>query len=249
MKNIEISDWLVINNIIYKIYSTEDFEEMRKNFLDQLTMIINFDSADFFLAAPDGKHELSNPIMYNCEIDMAAQYDEIDYSRGIMYGGKSMVYRETDIISDESRITSEYYKQVYKPNNWHYSMQMILARDKKFLGVITLYRTIGKENFQYDDVFLLDMLKDHLSYRVFSEKEKLNVVSNKVSIKDAADRYQLTRRETEIVALLLKGLENDGICDLLSISVNTLKKHILNIYRKLDINNRVQLFTLIAENE
>jgi len=35
----------------------------------------------------------------------------------------------------------------------------------------------------------------------------------------------------------------------LSISVNTLKKHILNIYRKLGIRNRVQMFKLIKEKE
>lgn len=249
MKNMETSDWLVINNIIYKIYTTEDVLDMRTNLLEQLTMILNFDSADFFLANEDGKKGLINPVTYNCEVDSAAQYDDLDYSRGIMYGGKSMVYRETDIISDEKRIKSEYYKNVYKPNNWHYSIQMILAREKQFLGVITLYRTIGKENFQYDDVFLLDMLKDHLSFRIYNEKAKVENVQFKLSISDAVNKYQLTKREEVILRLLLKGLDNDAICEELVISVNTLKKHVLNIYRKLGINNRVQMFKLIKEND
>ena len=49
--------------------------------------------------------------------------------------------------------------------------------------------------------------------------------------------------------LLLQGMENMEICDHLSITVNTLKKHILNIYRKLGIRNRVQMFKLIKEKE
>ena len=81
-----------------------------------------------------------------------------------MYSGKNIVYRETDIISDEMRVKTEYYQKVYKPNNWHYSLQMIMAKDKKFLGVVTLYRNIGKDDFSHDDVFLVDTLKDHLAY-------------------------------------------------------------------------------------
>ena len=39
------------------------------------------------------------------------------------------------------------------------------------------------------------------------------------------------------------------ICDELVITPNTLKKHILNIYRKLGIKNRVQLFKMVREFE
>ncbi|WP_396426541.1 helix-turn-helix transcriptional regulator [Lentilactobacillus hilgardii] len=39
------------------------------------------------------------------------------------------------------------------------------------------------------------------------------------------------------------------MCDQLYITNNTLKKHILNVYRKLGINNRVQLFKMVRESE
>ena len=39
------------------------------------------------------------------------------------------------------------------------------------------------------------------------------------------------------------------IADELVITPNTLKKHILNIYRKLGIKNRVQLFKMVREFE
>ena len=78
----------------------------------------------------------------------------------------AVIYRETDIISDDVRVNTDYYKKVYKPNNWHYALQIVIARHKKFLGTITFYRTIGKEDFHYDDIFVLDMLKDHLAYRL-----------------------------------------------------------------------------------
>ena len=173
----------------------------------------------------------------------------MDYSRGIMFSGRSMVYRETDIISDEKRVQTEYYQRVYKPNNWHYALQMILGRNNHFLGVVTLYRTIGKEDFTYEDVFLMDMLKDHMAYRLSQDRNNQMTSQEKLTLTQAVKTYDLTKREQTILQLLLQGMENTEICDHLSITVNTLKKHILNIYRKLGIRNRVQMFKLIKEKE
>ena len=51
MKNLETCDWMLLNSIIYKIYTMEDLDEMRREFLEQLHLVIDFDSADFYLAA------------------------------------------------------------------------------------------------------------------------------------------------------------------------------------------------------
>lgn len=74
-------------------------------------------------------------------------------------------------------------------------------------------------------------------------------VSEKLTITEATERFHLTKRERTVVRELLDGKENDVICDELSISVNTLKKHILNIYRKMGICRRVQLFKMVKERE
>ena len=126
---------------------------------------------------------------------------------------------------------------------------MVLGRRKKFLGVVTFYRTIGKEDFKYNDIFLLDMLKDHLAYRLDWEAEHTGTDAEKISIQEAAKRFDLTRRETTILQCLLQGMSNEEISHELVISVNTIKKHILNLYRKLGINNRVQMFKMIRECE
>ena len=249
MRTLETNDWILLNSIIYKIYTMENFNQMRQQFLEQIKMLIDFDSADFYLASPNGEEKLAMPVFCNCEDDLSELYDNIDYSRGILYSGKSLIYRETDIISDEARVETEYYQKVYKPNNWHYSLQMILARDKQFVGVVTFYRTIGKDNFQYDDIFLLDMLKDHLAFRLYQQKKSGDLLEEKLTVTAATEKYELTRREQTILQLLMAGKLNLEICDELTITENTLKKHILNIYRKLGIKNRVQMFKMIKEKE
>ena len=249
MRKMETNDWIILNNIIYKIYTTEDFNEMRLELIEQLKMVIDFDSADFYMASKEEGKLLTNPVTYNCDVDLSQEYENIDQSRGIMASGKTLVYRETDIISDETRVKTEYYDKVYRPNNWHYALQIVIARHKKFLGTITFYRTIGKENFQYNDIFVLDILKDHLAYRLEQYVRNSENHSFKYSISEVVQKYKLTKREDKVLRMLLAGTENAIICEELVITQNTLKKHILNIYRKLGIKNRVQLFKMVKEVE
>ena len=75
------------------------------------------------------------------------------------------------------------------------------------------------------------------------------MLGEKLTVSAAAGKYSLTRREETILRLLMDGKDNAVICETLVITENTLKKHILNIYRKLGINNRVGLFKMIKERD
>ena len=55
----------------------------------------------------------------------------------------------------------------------------------------------------------------------------------------------LSEREEEVSRLLIKGETNVEIGEKLFISVNTVKSHIKNIYKKLNVSNRIQLIHLI----
>jgi len=54
----------------------------------------------------------------------------------------------------------------------------------------------------------------------------------------------LTNREKQICDLMLQGLDNDQIVDTLNISIHTCRRHLENIYKKLGISRRFELFTL-----
>jgi DNA-binding NarL/FixJ family response regulator len=60
-----------------------------------------------------------------------------------------------------------------------------------------------------------------------------------------ARRYGITRREQEVMALLVEGKSNKEIEDVLSVSFSTVKNHVYNLYRKLEINSRAQLMHLV----
>lgn len=55
----------------------------------------------------------------------------------------------------------------------------------------------------------------------------------------------ISSREQEIINLLVDGKTNREIAEQLFISDNTVKTHVKNIYAKLSVSNRVQLFSLL----
>ena len=64
---------------------------------------------------------------------------------------------------------------------------------------------------------------------------------------EIADRYLLSRRETEVMFLLAKGHNAAYIQDKLCISKSTAKTHINHIYRKLDIHTQQELLNMVEE--
>jgi DNA-binding CsgD family transcriptional regulator len=59
------------------------------------------------------------------------------------------------------------------------------------------------------------------------------------------EKYGISKREGEIIGLIIKGHSNREIEDKLFISLETVKKHIYNIYKKTGVKNRLQLNYLI----
>jgi LuxR family transcriptional regulator of csgAB operon len=67
-----------------------------------------------------------------------------------------------------------------------------------------------------------------------------------ITIKD--DRLLLTQRETEILALVAVGARNEEVADELCISPHTVKSHLHNIFKKIDVPNRLQAALWAAKN-
>jgi DNA-binding CsgD family transcriptional regulator len=61
-------------------------------------------------------------------------------------------------------------------------------------------------------------------------------------------KFKVTGREQEIIRLLLEGASGRQIGERLYISSKTVENHVYNLYQKLGVKNRVQLFRLIRAN-
>jgi DNA-binding CsgD family transcriptional regulator len=57
----------------------------------------------------------------------------------------------------------------------------------------------------------------------------------------------LSRREAEILACIIQGQDNKAIAVKLGIKIDTVRKHLENIYRKLNVQSRTEAIALVLE--
>ena len=59
----------------------------------------------------------------------------------------------------------------------------------------------------------------------------------------------MTDREIDVTVLLLAGYNSTDIAKILTLSVNTVKTHLKNLYAKMGVHNRRELIGLLNEIE
>lgn len=65
----------------------------------------------------------------------------------------------------------------------------------------------------------------------------------------SGDEFRLTMREREIVKAIVEGLTYREIADRFNIAGSTVKKHILNIYKKLDVSSKVEFMKKVMNSD
>jgi DNA-binding NarL/FixJ family response regulator len=84
------------------------------------------------------------------------------------------------------------------------------------------------------------ILKGDLWYSRPSLKRYIADSNHSVDAPEHVDLSNLTFREREILTLIATGASNKTISDRLCISPHTVKNHIYNIYKKINVSNRLQ---------
>ncbi len=66
---------------------------------------------------------------------------------------------------------------------------------------------------------------------------------------ESSERYRLTRRELEVVGLIVKGYSNRDIAKQFNLSEETVKRHLSNTFEKLNISTRLELAIFALANK
>ena len=136
----------------------------------------------------------------------------------------------------------------------------VFADGKTRWGEIHAYPVRGKDRtvtaivvIIFETTSRIDSLAQQKQYASLLA-DKLHSKENTVSSLPKTDPSErllqpLSKRETEILRLVVDGYTNPQISTMLSISGNTVKRHISNLFLKLDVNDRTQAAVLaIREN-
>ena len=116
----------------------------------------------------------------------------------------------------------------------------LLLAEKK--GMI---RPILEVNRTIPSIFSLIKTTD-ISYRILV-RLGLNTSTVKSPAPSGTAVESLTLREQEIVKLISNGLRNKEVADQLNISTVTVKSHMANVYRKLDVSNRTSMLRILRD--
>jgi len=252
------NDWIFILQLIYRLNRIDDFSAFCLTFLQQIKVLIpHTESRVYRVKREAGQHHPYVRICCSCGSgNLNHDYDVTKYDcfwSEYLYAPWSNVFRHSDLDSAEAFEQSELYKTVYIPQNIHHTMKMVLILDDHLLGVFALFRPKSDQDFSQRDVYIFNLLKEHLALR-FSQlvDEPGFEVPHKITtttLHRISAQYSLTKREHEILGMIIKDEDEQDICKKLYISPSTLKKHISNIYQKTNVKNRIQLYKLAEPHD
>lgn len=114
-------------------------------------------------------------------------------------------------------------------------MKSGLYRENLDVGIVIVRNSIGMP-------LKMNGVDIDLSKTSFSQK----------SLEDSTNKYnisQLTPKEIEVCEFIKKGLNDIEIAGKLSISPNTVKTHLRNICKKIDVSSRTKLLATLYKND
>jgi DNA-binding NarL/FixJ family response regulator len=139
--------------------------------------------------------------------------------------------RLSDVISRSRLVNSSIYADWFRPYGVEAELEIGIARSRARTRNFILNRARG--DFSDRDRAVLELLRPHLR-RIHEMTE----IRRSVGITPPEALNRLTTREAEILELVAAGLSNAAIAERLWVSPGTVKKHLENIYAKLEVSNR-----------
>lgn len=245
-------DWQFILDSIYRINSITDVDTFQNEVLSCLrTLTPSYQGSFFMITMDHGIARSSRPVVIGAEPHLLDKfgnnYDDDPYFNGLYLKPLSYAFRDTDMIPDEVRKSSPVYNEIYLPEKLHFALRTLLSHNNAIIGEIALFNTMEEGDFTDKDVYISNQLAPHIALRLADllEKEKSGTQSQREQ--EIIAEYDLTLREFQIIQMVLEGQQERNIADSLCISLSTVKKHMYNAYRKLNVNNRIQLRNIFDE--
>ncbi len=253
------TEWEKLNELVVTINNIRDSSAMRTAFLQKLMTLIDFDFSEFDIGINKNASmpQLVDPVMVSkfskkFEEEFIYQYENVyaplDYVNWVFMSRESLVYRESDLLNREARMQSPFYINYLKVFDLVYIAGIVLVGSGLFHGAITLYKSEKHGDFTDRDIYILKQLLPHLHARFEADAARIRKNEKSLSYM-LKNQFNLTNREIEIMGYIYLGCTNAQIGEKAGITENTVKKHVYNIYEKLDLENRTQLVKFVIGNK
>ncbi|BAQ09240.1 transcriptional regulator [Bacillus sp. OxB-1] len=199
----------------------------------------------FWLLDDEGR--LMDPIFTNIEDKSMYEYFETYHTHDVLAPGNiptgvptAPILKNKDVMPYNQFKKTEYALHYFDRFGYIDEMGIYIYDKSELVGVIGLVRK--KEEGHFSEVdrnciqFLIKSIEGAFNAAAMISQEQREPILE----------ARLTSREKEIVKLVRQGLLNKEIGEALSISVNTVKKHLQNVFQKMGVENRTELGYLLS---
>jgi LuxR family transcriptional regulator, positive regulator of biofilm formation len=139
------------------------------------------------------------------------------------------------------------------PVLWHDAKMVLIDTglgEEEVISLLFQHRLDGVISIGTDSELFRKALKTIRSGQIWIDNSKLRgMLRNPPSLENIPAQESYSRREREIVLLIVKGQTNREIVSQLNLSENTVKSHLSRIFSKTGVTSRVQLTTLAIRFE
>ena len=239
-------DWRFMLDAVLRINSVESVELLEKEALECLCLLIPCTQGTIFVAEESGGTipHYGRPYAVGMEALFFDEFLNGDYNSDPIFTGTNIpcqteTFRDGDLLPEEYRVQTRLYREIYAKQGIHYALRSYLVHNARMVGNISLFNSKEAGEFSSKDVFIQTTLAPHIALKL----------GTLLALEKAIDGFGLTGREREIVLMIASDVDDREIADTLCISMGTLKKHIYNAYKKMRVNNRVQLYSLVNVHE
>lgn len=242
------TEWLTINKVLLEMYDITDVDQFTERVLKTYRMLIPYTKGYFIVFNEAGGIESEKSSFIEMEPGVYEEYLDSYYEKDYMkytfeLSEHTITYRDTDIMEESLRQKTEFYQGFLKPNHIPFGAGILLRRYGKPIGIVNFFRSELLGDFSDKDMFILEVLKGHLSHKLAGllNGTKQVVGDRNKMLAHLAAEFELSEREKEALTCMDGGMTNAQIAENMGISLSTVKKHVYHIFEKVGVDTRAQL--------
>lgn len=143
---------------------------------------------------------------------------------------------------------TEFFSDFLSKDGLYFGMNFFAWDRGENIGDLRIWRSRNKEDFNARDAMLVDAIGPSL-VNALARANRQNTDALARRFAQRPDVWGLTHREAEIADMLVTGLSDDDIGNILCISKPTLRTHIGSVFRKTGAQRRSQLAFILNSTQ
>lgn len=227
-----------------RVHSSQLPNHFQIKSIELLNGLFKFTSSAFYLIDPNMQQKgiVLQGVEKKTDRAYRDHFKDLDLSHPSRFVNRSdTVVRLEDLYVGQTFHQSIYYLDFLKPMNIEHACDMFFRSDGKIIAVFTIMRDPSLPKFSAEEIKKLKSLQKFLEYSI-----NLVYLPARVSQRESISKnYGLTDRELDVLEWIIAGAENKKVASELSISLATVKTHLIHIFTKFNVNSRAKLLAKV----